>query len=294
MITLDSLCSQKPSGVKSLRCQILIPVITLDFLYSRRSRPVPSPSGVKFWLLWRVNSLESRLILFSREKSAFRALANKNHICCHTLECLRLKSGNVPIFAFMYCQPKNVQRVNIWSMIHIKGTGCRVVEQQSYHRSDIDNMSDSKHPSHNVLLFLAAHGEEHAQQIGLDLTPVKDLAGTVTIEGQKVAVTVGPKPATGQSYKPELSFVSTGKYDWYSSMYCHSVHMQSHVCVSIVQIPPVKEVAGTFYRRADRPVDQETTTFFIQQYPSFLGEPGQIVIDFWDDQRQEVIGIVSG
>ncbi len=105
------------------------------------------------------------------------------------------------------------------------------VEQQSYHRSDIDNMSDSKHPSHHVLLFLAAHGEEHAKQIGLDLAPVKDLAGTVTIEGQKVTVTVGPKPATGEPYIAELGLVSTGKYDWYSSTYCHCVHMQPHICV---------------------------------------------------------------
>jgi len=115
-----------------------------------------------------------------------------------------------------------------------------------------------------VLMFLLAHDEDQADRLQLDLSVVnKDVNGTLSIEGQRITVTLDNG----------LTFISKNKYDYYT-----------------LQIPPVKDEPGILYRRdTDHPKLDEIDNFFIAQYPTFFGERGRIVIDLWIDN--EIVGV---
>ena len=69
-----------------------------------------------------------------------------------------------------------------------------------------------------------------------------------------------------------------------------SITVYSMYALDIVEIPPVlPPIKGTLYLVGDPPKD--TSTFWIQQYPTYFGERGRIVVEFWGDNL--IQGVVS-
>ncbi len=53
-------------------------------------------------------------------------------------------------------------------------------------------------------------------------------------------------------------------------------------------VPPVNSAAGSIYYIGDPP--QNDCDFWIQQYPTYFGERGRVVVEFWNNN--EIVAVV--
>ena len=69
--------------------------------------------------------------------------------------------------------------------------------------------------------------------------------------------------------------------------------MQVEFIYTAVQIPPTKgPIDGTLFYIGNAPTGE--SSFWIQQYPTYFGERGRIVVEFWNgSQIQAVVSRLS-
>lgn len=148
------------------------------------------------------------------------------------------------------------------------------------------------------LLFLAHHSTADAKKLGFPLlkegTDAHDVPATLTLvndpSGQKVHIKVVP---TSSNVAP---FEFYDQYSFYSSEHISLMNMVVRVQPSnvwltfarlLVKLPNISGREGTLYLRGTAP--SGASTFWIQQYPPYIGGEGRLVVEFWNDKGIQAV-----